>query len=139
MGSDDRQRRRLFRLPFGEGRRRAEAEEEIRFHLEAKAARLEAEGMSPEDARREARRRFGNVDEVAREVEETMEKSDRAIRQTDVIDGARRDLAFSARQLGRNPGFSLIAILMVPVLHRILHRLHVDREHLDEERGDGGN
>lgn len=113
MGRDDQKRRRLFRLPVGEGQRREEAEEEIRFHLEAKAARLEEEGMSPAEARREAMRRFGDVDEVAREVELTMEKSERAIRQTDLIDGARRDLAFSARQLGRNPGFSLIAILTI--------------------------
>ena len=34
----------------------------MRFHLERKAERLMAEGMSEDEARREALRRFGDVD-----------------------------------------------------------------------------
>src|SRR5215472_4329000 len=42
--------------------RRSEAlREEMELHLAEKAAELQADGMAPERARAEARRRFGNV------------------------------------------------------------------------------
>lgn len=42
-----------------------EMEEEIAFHMNRVAEDLEERGMSPEQARREARIRFGNPDSVA--------------------------------------------------------------------------
>ena len=45
-----------------ESARRSEAlREEMELHLAEKAAELQADGMTPECARAEARRRFGNV------------------------------------------------------------------------------
>lgn len=113
MGRDDEHPKRLFRVAFGEESRKTEAAEEIRFHLEEKAARLEQEGMSPEEAWREAQRRFGDVDQVAREVEMTMQKSERVIHKAHLLDGLRRDVGFSWRQLLRNPGFSAIAVFTI--------------------------
>jgi predicted permease len=40
---------------------RERAEEEARFHLEMRAADLQRDGLSPQEARAEARRAFGNV------------------------------------------------------------------------------
>ena len=48
-----------------------ELEEEMRFHLEMKAEEHVASGMAPEEARRAARRQFGNetrLREVSREM-----------------------------------------------------------------------
>ena len=39
-------------------------EAEIKFHLEMEAERNISRGMSPEEARRTARRRFGGIDQV---------------------------------------------------------------------------
>ncbi|MEM7416042.1 MAG: ABC transporter permease [Gemmatimonadota bacterium] len=111
--SQPKRPRRLFRLPFGPGRERSEAEDEVRFHIQEVTHRLMREGMTEEEARREARRRFGNVDAVVDEVEELMTKRKRTMRKTDRVDGLRRDVAFSLRQLGRNPGFALIAIFTI--------------------------
>ena len=36
-------------------------EDEIRSHLALEVERLQAQGLSPQDAEREARRHFGNV------------------------------------------------------------------------------
>ena len=45
-----------------ESARRSEAlHEEMELHLAERAAELETDGMTPEGARAEARRRFGNV------------------------------------------------------------------------------
>lgn len=109
----DRRRRRLFRLPFRDDRVGREVEEELRFHLEERRARFEQEGLSPEEARRAALRRFGDVDRVRREVEETMRKSERAIGTSRMIDHLRQDVAYATRQLIKNPAFSAIAGLTI--------------------------
>ena len=57
----------LLRLPGRPGRvEEREVEEEIRLHLELRAAQLEAEGMGKEEARAEALRRFGPLDDARR-------------------------------------------------------------------------
>ena len=61
-------RRRIFRLPSRDDAIRDEVDEEIRFHLERRAARLVREGMNPSDARDEAERRFGDVTRIADDV-----------------------------------------------------------------------
>lgn len=109
----DEGRRRLFRLPFRPGGVEEEVDDEIRFHLERRAARFEAEGMSPEEARAAAEERFGDVTMVKGEVEETMRRSEKAMKKSDMIDNARRDLSFAWRQLLRSPGFAGIAIFTI--------------------------
>ena len=55
-------------------RRRAvkqEIDEELRFHLEQRAAENIAAGMSAEEAAREARKRFGNLQSIREECRET--------------------------------------------------------------------
>jgi putative ABC transport system permease protein len=57
--------RRIFRLPLW--RRdvaEQELDEEIRLHLELRAEQLERQGMTPETAQAEARRRFGPREEA---------------------------------------------------------------------------
>jgi putative ABC transport system permease protein len=105
--------RRLFRLPSRGDEVRQEVEDELRFHLEERAARLEAEGMSPTEARAEAERRFGDVDRIADDVEEVMKRRERAMRQSDRIDDARRDIGFAGRQILKDPGFATVAALTI--------------------------
>ncbi len=105
-------RKRLFRLPFGSGIR-AEVDEELHFHIEERAAKNERAGMSPDEARVEAERRFGDFRAVGDEVETMMTGREKAMKQSDMIDDMRRDVGFAARQLLRNPGFSEVAILTI--------------------------
>ena len=44
-----------------------EIDEELRFHFEQRTAENIAAGMTPEEAAREARKRFGNVQSVREE------------------------------------------------------------------------
>ena len=39
----------------------ADVKDELRFHLQTKVEDLVAEGMRPEEARKEAERQFGNI------------------------------------------------------------------------------
>src|SRR2546427_5821439 len=81
------------------GQRRAvkeEIDEELRFHVEMRTAENAAAGMSPEEAPREARRRFGNVQSIREEC--------RDLRGASFGEATMRDAGFGARLLRRNPG-----------------------------------
>ena len=57
------------RRPFWYLRRRAvksEVDEELRLHLEMRVAELDRAGMSPDEARREALRQFGDLEATRR-------------------------------------------------------------------------
>ena len=57
--------RRALRLPLGPRRRvETETDDEIRFHLAARADALVATGLTRAEAEAEALRRFGALDEV---------------------------------------------------------------------------
>ena len=85
--------------------------DELRFHLEERVAENLAAGMSPEDARRAAAERFGDVEAIERSLasltreRETME---RRVAWRQVI---AQDLRYAARQLARNPVFTGVAVL----------------------------
>src|SRR5438874_8584797 len=82
-----------------------EIDEELRFHLEQRTAENMAAGMSPEEAAREARKRFGNVQTVREDCRET--------RRVSLGETIWRDLRFAGRQLVKNPGFATLAVLML--------------------------
>ena len=77
-------------------------EEEIRSHLQMEVDRLKAQGVSPADAERIARRRFGNVG-VA---EDRFHDAQRFA----WVQDAGRDLRLAWRSLLRTPGFLAAAV-----------------------------
>jgi predicted permease len=78
-------------------------EREMRFHLAERADDLMASGMRPADARREARRRFGNL---GLQAEDTRHRDLFAS-----LDILIRDLRYAIRSLRSAPAFSIVAIL----------------------------
>ncbi len=91
--------------------RRSKISDEIAAELEAHIAlRTEdniARGMSPADARREARLLFGNT--IA--TRERVTAADASLG----LDNLARDIRYAARQLRRSPGFALTAIVTLAV------------------------
>ena len=84
---------------------------EIRFHIEERVRRLMAEGWEEADARAEALRRFGSVDQVRA----GMARQDRIGRWMmgwrGWFDGLRMDLRVGLRQWRSRPGPGLLAVL----------------------------
>jgi putative ABC transport system permease protein len=80
-----------------------EIDEELRFHIEQCTAENIAAGMSPEEAAREARKRFGNLQSIREECRET--------RGASFCEAAIRDLRFGFRRLVKSPGFTAVAVL----------------------------
>src|SRR5262245_57705246 len=78
-------------------------DDEQRFHLESTAARLEQEGLSPEAARLEARRRFGNASALS-------ERS-RDVKLLPWLDAIVRDVAFGVRMLRKDAVASTAAVV----------------------------
>ena len=90
---------------FKRTRSREDFGAEVREHLELEADELKREGLSDEEARRKARVEFGSV-QAARE---------RFYLRSRVVwlDNLARDLNFAFRQLQRNPGFAVTAMLVL--------------------------
>jgi predicted permease len=84
-------------------RRSEELREEVELHLAEKAAELEADGMTPERARAEARRRFGNVG-LKRE-------ESREIWMTRFWLELSQDVRYGVRMMTANKAFSALAVL----------------------------
>src|SRR5215467_4329552 len=83
-----------------------EIDEELLYHLEMRIKEFVDEGMSPEDARRAAIKRFGNVFRV--------KETSREIRRGTTIDSIREDFRYSARMLVKQPGFiAVVALTMM--------------------------
>jgi predicted permease len=81
-----------------------ELEEEMAFHRQQAEKELMAGGMTPEAARYAAMRQFGNATLVK-------ERSHAVV--AFPAESVLQDLRFAARQLRRNPGFALTAVLIL--------------------------
>jgi predicted permease len=85
------------------GRLDRDLDEEMRFHIDMRAAAYEREGLSPADARRKALRRFGSP-LLARE-------RVRDIRVLAWLDSVRQDVWLGLRLLRRSPGLTIVAVV----------------------------
>lgn len=88
-----------------------EIREEIRLYLELRAEELEAEGLSPEEARRVAEERFGDTQEIERRLRRQAKRRRARQETTMTMSGLRQDLAYAFRTFRRSPGFTLVAVL----------------------------
>ena len=82
-----------------------ELDDELAHHLNLQTEQFIEQGMSPDDARREARRQFGSMDRVREEVRET--------RGLSWLTDLARDVRIGCRMLLRNPGFTITVVIVL--------------------------
>ena len=99
-------RSRLRSLVFRD-RRESDLSEELQLHLERETERLQATGLSREDARLQARRLFGGVEQI--------KEAGRDARGTGAWDALVRDTRHGLRRLVRDWRFTTAAVLILGI------------------------
>ena len=102
----------LFRF-FHRKRSDAELQNEIEAFLSEETADNVARGMSPDEARRQARIKLGNPQKVR----ESLWTQNSPL----LLPHVGHDLKYAFRTLSRTPGFSIIAIAVMALMHRRGH------------------
>lgn len=113
--SDDARRsddsRRIFRREDTPAQVDRNVAEEIEFHLAWRKEQLMARGLSEAEAEREARRRFGDADDVGGQLRRSGRRAVRRRHTGEALADLGRDIATAGRRLLRAPGFTAAVIL----------------------------
>jgi predicted permease len=105
--------RRLFRLPATDRTVARDVDDEIAFHLDSRAEEMEAQGLSPAEARRRAEVEFGDVSEARAELLARGRAGVRRSRLRGRVEAVGHEVRLAARGLARSPGFTTAVVVML--------------------------
>ena len=99
------------KIPFIASQPETEVDSELRFHLEQRIQANVANGMSPEEARRAAMERFGDVEGVRDECARILAEDRRTHARREWLDDLGQDMRFAVRAALRSPVFTALAVV----------------------------
>jgi putative ABC transport system permease protein len=103
--------RRWFQLPrIIRPNARAEAGDEIAFHIQMRTAELIEQGVDPERAREMAEARFGPVPPIEEALVDSVQRRRHRADRVEAVMDVMKDLAFAIRSLRRAPAFTAAAV-----------------------------
>ncbi|MEO7962371.1 MAG: permease prefix domain 1-containing protein, partial [Gemmatimonadaceae bacterium] len=88
---------------------RDEVDDEIAFHIAMRARELQAQGLTPQVAEEEARRRFGNSDNIRSTLHRIEEKRGQRMKWTFLFQELAQDIRYGARALLKRPSFTIMS------------------------------
>jgi predicted permease len=92
---------------------RRDVDAELQFHIDARTDALVREGASRADARRQALREFGDLEDARAYLRRVDSEIEHQRRRRDYVSELRQDLTYGLRTLRRSPTFTLTAILTI--------------------------
>lgn len=92
-----------------------QVDDELAAHLDLLVRRLEQEGLSPDQAREAALRRFGDLASVRAECRTIAHDVEDHMNRKDFWQELRQDAAYGARTLRRAPLYTMIAVLTLAI------------------------
>jgi predicted permease len=108
--------RRIFRI--ADARRQADAgeiDDEFLFHIECRVEELVASGWTEDEARRAAKREFGDWARYRDNVLNIDRRFAREVRMRELLESVSSDVRLTLRSLAREPGFALVAIITLAI------------------------
>ena len=104
--------RRFFQLPWRTRQQiRTDVDDELSFHLDMRIDALVAAGMPRDEARAQAIREFGDIDDARRYIRAVDHDIEAARRRSDYMNDLRSDIVYAVRKLRGSPMFTLTAVL----------------------------
>lgn len=98
-------------LRFWGPRAEADVDDELRFHIEMRVHDFMARGMSEPEAREATARRLGDLATNRAECLSINTRRERRMTRAQLVDALTQDVSFAIRTLGRQKGWTAVAIL----------------------------
>jgi putative ABC transport system permease protein len=103
---------RRYRELFGSNPER-DLSDEVRFHLETETEELIASGTAPDEARRQALARFGDMDRAMADCRDSDRRRISRRHRGFIFDALGQDVRYAARALRKQPAFAATVILVL--------------------------